>query len=117
MQAVFISHPFSADPFGNGAAVRDLARRVALEGYLPLAPQIYLPQFINEATERDVALRLCLALVALSDEVRVYGVWSAGMKLEIAEARRLGIPVVDGETGGRCPPRENRPGVGMPGRR
>jgi hypothetical protein len=33
-------------------------------------------------------------MVALSDEVRVYGEPSEGMRLEIAEAERLGIPVV-----------------------
>jgi len=69
---------------------------VALEGCLPLAPQIYLPQFVDEETERSLALNLCFALVAISDEVRVYGEPTAGMRLEIAEARRLGIPVVPG---------------------
>ena len=72
-----------------------------MEGYLPIAPQIYLPEFIDEATERDLALKLCLALVTLSGEVRVYGKPTEGMRLEIAEAHRLGIPVVNGETGER----------------
>lgn len=39
-------------------------------------------------------MRLCLGLVVLADEVRVYGEPSAGMLEEIAEARRLGIPVI-----------------------
>ncbi|MGH9783806.1 MAG: hypothetical protein ACRD88_06430, partial [Terriglobia bacterium] len=58
------------------------------------APQLYLPGFLDEATERDLAMRLCLGLVVLADEVRVYGEPSAGMLEEIAEARRLGIPVI-----------------------
>ncbi len=99
MSVAFISHPYRDDPDRNIARVVDIARRLALEGLLPIAPQIYLPRFIDEATERDLALRLCLALVALSDEVRVYGQPTEGMRLEIAEARRLGIPVVDGVTG------------------
>jgi hypothetical protein len=35
-----------------------------------------------------------LRLVAAADSVHVYGEVSAGMALEIAEARRLGIPIV-----------------------
>ena len=97
MRLVFISHPFSSNPEGNSAVVTRLARQIVLERHMPIAPQIYLPQFIHEATERDLALLLCLKLVALSDEVRVYGEPSAGMRLEITEARRLGIPVVAGD--------------------
>jgi hypothetical protein len=99
MRTVFVSHPFSRCPDRNRESVAVIARSLVNQGSLPVAPQIYLPQFINEATERDLALKLCLELVALSDEVRVYGEPSEGMRLEIAEARRLGIPVLDGETG------------------
>jgi hypothetical protein len=94
---VFVSHSFAFDPAANGRRVTRICRTLTLAGHLPLAPQIYLPQFISEATERDLALRLCLRLVALADEVRVYGEPSAGMIEEIAEAERLGIPVVLGE--------------------
>jgi len=66
-------------------------------GHLPLAPQIYLPAFIDDSKERELALELCLKFVAMSDEVRVFGEPSEGMLLEIAEAERLGIPVVRGE--------------------
>jgi hypothetical protein len=94
MKVVFVCHPFAADPDSNQGQVARVARGVALEGHLPLAPQIYLPQFLDEATERDLALRLCLRLVALSDEVRAYGEPTAGMRVEIAEAARLGIPII-----------------------
>ena len=97
MSTVFVSHPFSSSPRWNCSQVAKIARRLALEGHLPLAPQLLLPHFINENVERDFALKLCLRLVALSDEVRVYDELSEGMRLEIAEAERLGIPVVKGE--------------------
>jgi hypothetical protein len=100
---VYICHPFSSNPRKNRSVVARLARRLALLDYLPIAPQICLPAFIDEATERDLALNLCLAMVALADQVRVYGEPTAGMRLEIAEARRLGIPVLDGETGELIP--------------
>ena len=93
MSIVFISHPFSSDPALHSSTVVNITRRIALQGHLPLAPQIYLPAFLKEDTERDLALKLCLQFVRLADEVLVYGEPTEGMQLEIAEARRLGIPV------------------------
>jgi hypothetical protein len=106
---VFICYPFSCDPVESQAQVAAIARQVSSEGYLPIPPQIVLPKFIDEATVRDLALKLCLALVALSDEVRVFGEPSAGMRLEIAEAHRLGISVVDGVTGEALLPKGEPP--------
>ncbi len=103
MATYYICHPFSSDPERSRSTVAEIARRLALEGHLPIAPQIYLPQFVDEATERDLALRLCLELVALSDEVRVYGEPTAGMVIEVEQARRRGIEVIDGETGEEIP--------------
>jgi len=100
MSTVFVCHPYAGDPEGNRNRVREIARRLALEGHLPIAPQIYLPQFIDEATERDLALTICLAMLALCDELQVYGEPTEGMRLEIAEARRLGVPIVDGGSRG-----------------
>jgi len=100
MSTVFVCHPFAGDSAGNAAAVRRIACRIALQGHVPIAPQIYLPQFIDEATERDLALTICLAMLALCDALQVYGEPTEGMRLEIAEARRLGIPIVDGESRG-----------------
>ena len=97
MIRVFVSHRFSEDPTANQIAVATISRGLALDGVLPIAPQIYLPQFIREADERDLALKLCLHRVRLVDVMKVHGRVSDGMRLEIAEARRLGIPVVAGD--------------------
>lgn len=99
LRICFVSHPYRHEPEENAKRVVEIARRLVHDGYLPLAPQLFMPRFVNEAKERDLALRMCLQLVALCDELRVYGNVSEGMRLEIAEARRLGIPVVDGDTG------------------
>ena len=40
-------------------------------------------------------MKLCLEIVSLSCEVRVYGEPMPGMLLEIAEASRLRVPVVE----------------------
>ena len=97
MSRIFVCHFYSSDPIESQARVQQIARRIALEGHLPLAPQIYLPAFIDEKAERDLALHLGLQLVALCNELRFYGSLSAGMRLEIEEARTLGIPIVKGE--------------------
>jgi hypothetical protein len=53
-----------------------------------------LPAYIDEATERELALDHCVRLVAAADEVWVFGQPTVGMRLELAQAKRLGIPVV-----------------------
>lgn len=93
-RVLFISHPFSSDPDRNAKCVLRVARTVALAGHLPFAPQLYLPQFVDESSERDLAMKLCLGFLARSEEVWTYGEPTDGMRLEIAEAERLGIPVV-----------------------
>ena len=81
-------------------AARCLARDVLDSGDLPVAPPLYLPRFIDERTERSLAMACCLKLVSLCDEVHVHGAATEGMRLEIAEAERLGIPVVHQERSG-----------------
>jgi dienelactone hydrolase len=98
MDVIFVSHPYRADTKRNQDHVRDIARKLAVRGFLPLAPQIYLPLLLDETTERALALKLCLRLVGLSDLLRVYGEPTEGMRLEIIEAQRLGIPVVRGDS-------------------
>lgn len=87
MNLVFVSHPFAGDLSANRRAVVRLARTPVQEGHLPLAPHLLLPPILDEATERDVAMRLCLRMVALGEPTE-------GMRLEIAEAVRLEIPIV-----------------------
>ncbi len=93
IKLVYVCHPFAADPAGNVERVRRICEALKHE-CVPLAPHLLLPTYIDEATERPLALAHCLRLVAAADEVRVFGAPTEGMQLEIAEAQRLGIPVV-----------------------
>jgi hypothetical protein len=90
----YICHPFRDDPVGNAERVRRICEQLKHE-CVPLAPHLLLPGYVDEATERDLALRHCLRLLAACDEVRVYGEPTEGMRLEIAEARRLGMLVTE----------------------
>src|SRR5258708_2082870 len=97
MIVIFVTDAFPSDPMGHpprqGAAI---ARKLSPRGELLLESLNYVPQFLAEAVERDRVLSLCLEHLNLSNEVRVYGEPRERMGLEIAEARRLGILVVDG---------------------
>src|SRR6266571_3927120 len=85
----YICHPFGSDPTGNAERVRRICRWFAQQGYLPLAPHIYLPQFLDEVTEREMAMELCRRLIGLADELLVFGEPTSGMKMEIEEAERF----------------------------
>ena len=51
-------------------------------------------EFINEATERDKALSMCLSLISTCSEVQVFGERiTAGMQTEIKYAEDHGVPV------------------------
>lgn len=110
-ETVYICHSFGSDPHGNADRVRKICRWFARQGYLPLAPHIYLPQFLDEATEREKTMDLCRRLIALADELLVFGEPTAGMKMEIEEAERMGVPVVHVVFGPQC----SRPEVGCLG--
>lgn len=91
---IYIAHPFSGEVPRNVERVRVICRRVVTEGHLPIAPQLYLPTFVDEATERDLALRLCQELVGCCDALWFYGPQiTSGMEREISAAQAAGIPV------------------------
>ena len=92
-KVVYICAPFSADPVSNTASARTIARCLVLAGHPPVVPHLLLPPILDEVTERDLALQLCLWLVQRMDEVWVYGRPTEGMRLEISAAGRFGIPV------------------------
>ena len=93
-QRIYVCHPFAGDVEVNTGRVKAICLALVENGLLPVAPQLYLPQFLDEATDRDRALELCLELLEVCDEVRVYGGRiSPGMRLEIKHAEAMDIPV------------------------
>ncbi len=92
---VYIAHPYAGDEAGNVQRVKAICRAVVAEGHLPIAPQLYLPAFVDEATDRELAMRFCLELVGCCDALWIYGARiSKGMEREISTAQARGIPVV-----------------------
>jgi hypothetical protein len=91
---VYVCHPFSDNPEVNIGKVKAICRALTEEGVVPIAPHLFVPQFLDEQTERDKALKLCLELVELSDEMRVYGgKVTEGMRRELEYADERNMPI------------------------
>lgn len=70
---IYVCHAYSKNPAKNVAAIKRICEELVSEGDLPIAPQLYLPQFMNDATQRDLAMQMCLELLAKCDMMIVYG--------------------------------------------
>ncbi len=91
---VYVCSPYAGDVEGNILRARRCCRYAVDQGYIPLAPHLFLPQFLDERTERDLALFMGLALLSKCAELWVFGeTISPGMKLEIRQARKKGKPI------------------------
>ena len=91
---VYICSPYRNNPEENHTKALQYCRKAFEEGYLPVAPHVYFPQFLNESTEREEGLDMALQLLLLCDELWVFGPQvSEGMKVEIEFARKFKIPI------------------------
>jgi hypothetical protein len=94
----------------NIALARDACTLAVYRGFLPVAPHLYFPQFLNDevAAERNLSLdmgkallRQCTQLWIISPRI------SNGMSAEIKEAQKYGIPVLVFTAAGLRPYRGN----------
>lgn len=91
---VYICSPFSGDTEENMEKARGYCRYAVDKGVIPLAPHLLLPQYMDEGTERDLALFMDLVLLTKCKEVWVFGGRiTEGMQTEITNASRRGMPV------------------------
>ena len=87
---VYICSPFSGDVDGNIAAAQRYSRFAASNGYIPIAPHLLFPQFLNDndPKERQLGLLFGNAIMSKCAEVWVFGnTISAGMEAEIKRAK------------------------------
>lgn len=98
MKLVYLCHAFSGGPKPIGENKYNAscwAKSFMLAGDAVVAPQLYLDQCFDEATERELAMEQCLALLRECERVYVCGEWiTSGMIEEIREAQKLGIKIV-----------------------
>jgi hypothetical protein len=96
---IYVCHAWSNDPVANAKDIEFICRAIVAKNALPIAPQIYLSRFMDETTERELALKFCLQLLADCDLVLAFGTPTDGMRRELMFARARGIPVrhLDGQ--------------------
>ena len=88
---VYVCSPFSGDVEKNVANARRYSRFAVERGYIPIAPHLLFPQFLNDKNplERELGLHFGNALMSHCSEVWVFGeTISAGMDAEIRRAKR-----------------------------
>ena len=99
---VFICSPFRGDMEGNARKAAAYSRMAYEQGFLPVAPHLLFPQFLNEGIEeeRRLGIAMGMELLALCDEVWVFGEATEGMAAEIASATEQGKIIIFKETEG-----------------
>ena len=85
---VYICSPYSGDVERNVQKARVYSRYAVDAGVIPIAPHLLFPQFMEEETERDLAMFMDIAVLSKCKELWVFGEPTAGMQSEIAYAKR-----------------------------
>jgi hypothetical protein len=88
---VYVASKYAGDTEANVNAAIGYCRMAVRKGYLPVASHLLYPQILDDSNpkERELGLMFGLALLAVCDEVWVFGNVSPGMAREIEEAKRL----------------------------
>ncbi|MBQ8835550.1 MAG: hypothetical protein IJ001_11625 [Oscillospiraceae bacterium] len=87
---VYICSPYAGEVEKNVEAAQKYSRFAVDKGYIPIAPHLLFPQFLNDRNpkERQLGLFFGNALMSKCSEVWVFGSRiSAGMEDEIKRAR------------------------------
>lgn len=87
---VYICSPYAGEIEKNVKAAKGYSRFAVEKGYIPIAPHLLFPQFLNDANpkERQLGLFFGNALMSKCSEVWVFGSRiSAGMEAEINRAK------------------------------
>lgn len=89
MPVVFISSPYAGDVEGNIRKARRYCRFALESGYIPVAPHLLFPQFMNEKSERRKAMFMNLVLLSKCSEFWYFGnEITSGMDIERERARK-----------------------------
>ena len=87
---VYICSPFAGDIEKNVVATRTYSRFAVEQGYIPIAPHLLFPQFLNDTDpkERELGLFFGNAIMSKCSEIWVFGSHiSSGMEAEIKRAK------------------------------
>lgn len=93
---VYICSPFSGSISANMSKARSYCRFAVESGFIPIAPHLLFPQFMNDSDpqERNIAMFMDIMLLTKCSELWVFGDRiSKGMNVEVAKAKRNQIPI------------------------
>jgi hypothetical protein len=93
---VYIASPYKGDTILNSIRAKRYARFVARQCCVPVAPHIYMTQFLddNDKAEREAGLFLGLQMLKRCNELWIFGsTISDGMQREIDFAKKRNIPI------------------------
>lgn len=86
---VYVCSPYSGDIKNNVSNAKKYSRFAVENRAIPITPHLLYPQFMNESTERDMAMHFNYVLLGKCTELWVFGgVVSRGMAHEISVARK-----------------------------
>ena len=91
---VYICSPYAGDIEGNARRAQTYCRFAVSQNYIPLAPHLYFPQFMDEDSleERSLGIAFGLVLQGRCRDVWVFGRRiSKGMAVEIEKARERNL--------------------------
>lgn len=88
MPMVYICSAYSGDVECNTEKARRYSRFAVDAGRIPIAPHLLLPQFMEEESERELAMFMDIAILSKCRELWVFGKPTAGMLNEITYAER-----------------------------
>lgn len=87
---VYICSPYAGDVEKNTYRARAFSRFAVEKKYIPIAPHLLCPQYLNEETERWLGLKMGIVFMGKCEEIWVFGdVVSEGMAAEIDKAKRM----------------------------
>jgi hypothetical protein len=91
---VYICSKYSGDITTNSNDAKRYSKFAVEQGVIPIAPHLLFPLFMDEKTERDIAMYMNEVLISRVDELWVFGnELSTGMKVEVETAKKLKKPV------------------------
>ena len=96
MKTMFVCSNYRGRVSRNREKARQYARQVVICGYIPVAPHLFYPQFLDDLNpeERLIGINLGIEQLKTCDEMWIFGSQiSEGMALEIEKAREYDIPV------------------------
>ena len=90
---VYVCSAYRGNERVNVMRARQYCKFVVSRKHIPLAPHLLLPQFLTEITQRGLALKMDVALLARCDELWTFGEATEGMTVEIEAAQDMNKPV------------------------